>query len=413
MFDPYHVWLGIAASEQPPNHYRLLGIPLFENAAEVIENAADQRMAHLRTFQTGRHAGDSQRLLNEVAAAKLCLLDRDAKARYDAAISSLPLPSMANPGGLPVAAIVQAPIPLLVPIARPAMAAAPAARPVPMPAEPIKRSIAAERWIVQQRTKAAFLQLLSRSIWTIASIVPMAAAGFAFWQHYSHSGNSPLASTNVSGGTIAATTPSEGGDNRAPDLLLPDRSQDLPQPQQSVASSSHSPSVRAVAEPPPPAVELYPLSRLWFLDFVNGTWENDVHDRFEAKQIGNTYSIKCDIPEGYEQKLIVFHEEEPSRRKLRIKFLLLEGAIYLDFRPKDLTPRGDRIQHEFKAGELYEAEMWIENGTARARVNGQAAPVNNDPTCHGYYAMTVSQKCSVRIYELGVEDFDAAKTQKP
>ena len=24
--DPYHVWLGIPPEEQPPNHYRLLGI---------------------------------------------------------------------------------------------------------------------------------------------------------------------------------------------------------------------------------------------------------------------------------------------------------------------------------------------------------------------------------------------------
>ena len=24
-FDPYHEWLGIPASEQPPDHYRLLG----------------------------------------------------------------------------------------------------------------------------------------------------------------------------------------------------------------------------------------------------------------------------------------------------------------------------------------------------------------------------------------------------
>ena len=69
-FDPYHEWLGIPASEQPPHHYRLLGIPPFEESPTVIENAADQRMAHLRTFQTGKHAAESQRLLNEVAAAK-------------------------------------------------------------------------------------------------------------------------------------------------------------------------------------------------------------------------------------------------------------------------------------------------------------------------------------------------------
>jgi len=73
--DPYHRWLGIPPQDQPPNHYRLLGLQLFEDDADVIESAADQRMAHLRTFQTGTHSRLSQKLLNEVAAAKLCLLD--------------------------------------------------------------------------------------------------------------------------------------------------------------------------------------------------------------------------------------------------------------------------------------------------------------------------------------------------
>jgi hypothetical protein len=82
-FDPYHEWLGITASEQPPHHYRLLGIAAFEASPTVIENAADRQMAHLRTFQTGGHGGESQRLLNEIAAARICLLNPAKKAAYD------------------------------------------------------------------------------------------------------------------------------------------------------------------------------------------------------------------------------------------------------------------------------------------------------------------------------------------
>ena len=82
-FDPYHEWLGIPASEQPPHHYRLLAIPVFEESPAVIENAADQRMAHLRTFQTGQHSALSQKLLNEVATAKVCLLNPEKKTAYD------------------------------------------------------------------------------------------------------------------------------------------------------------------------------------------------------------------------------------------------------------------------------------------------------------------------------------------
>ena len=40
-FDPYHKWLGIPPKDQPPNHYRLLGIELFESDPEVIDMAAE------------------------------------------------------------------------------------------------------------------------------------------------------------------------------------------------------------------------------------------------------------------------------------------------------------------------------------------------------------------------------------
>ncbi len=83
-FDPYHKWLGIAPQQQPPHHYRLLGIDLFEDDADVIAAAADRQMAHVRTYQSGGHADVSQRLLNELAAARVCLLTAEKKQVYDA-----------------------------------------------------------------------------------------------------------------------------------------------------------------------------------------------------------------------------------------------------------------------------------------------------------------------------------------
>src|ERR1700761_2875284 len=82
-FDPYRKWLGISPKDQPPNHYRLLGIETFESDPGVIEGAADRQMSHLRTFQTGQHSAQSQKLLNECAAARVALLDRQKKAEYD------------------------------------------------------------------------------------------------------------------------------------------------------------------------------------------------------------------------------------------------------------------------------------------------------------------------------------------
>lgn len=82
-FDAYHKWLGIPPEEQPPHYYRLLAIRIFEDDVDVIEAAADQRMAHLRTLQTGKNAELSQRLLNELAVARACLLDEGKRAQYN------------------------------------------------------------------------------------------------------------------------------------------------------------------------------------------------------------------------------------------------------------------------------------------------------------------------------------------
>ncbi|HIF31449.1 MAG TPA: hypothetical protein EYG57_12520 [Planctomycetes bacterium] len=68
--DPYYEWLGIPAEDQPPTHYRLLGITQLETNPTVIENATDRKMRYLRSFQNGPRGNVSQKLLNEVARAR-------------------------------------------------------------------------------------------------------------------------------------------------------------------------------------------------------------------------------------------------------------------------------------------------------------------------------------------------------
>ena len=82
-FDPYHRWLGIPPKDQPANHYRLLGLGLFEEDPEVIRDAAERQMGHVRLYALGKHSDLSQRVLNELGAARACLLDRAKKAEYD------------------------------------------------------------------------------------------------------------------------------------------------------------------------------------------------------------------------------------------------------------------------------------------------------------------------------------------
>ena len=87
-FDPYYKWLAIPPEEQPPNHYRLLGLPIYEADLDVIEGAAEQRIIYMRTFQSGPNAELAERLLNEISAARICLLTPVDKVAYDRSLEA-------------------------------------------------------------------------------------------------------------------------------------------------------------------------------------------------------------------------------------------------------------------------------------------------------------------------------------
>jgi hypothetical protein len=89
-FDPYYEWLGIPPDEQPADQYRLLGIRRFESNSKVIENAAERQLLLLKTFQNGPHGPLTQRLMNEVSAARVCLLHERKRAEYDAELKGTP-----------------------------------------------------------------------------------------------------------------------------------------------------------------------------------------------------------------------------------------------------------------------------------------------------------------------------------
>ncbi len=97
-FDPYHKWLGISPGERPPTYYRLLGIRDLEEDADVIAHAADRCMAHVRTFQNGPRGKWSQKLLGELSAARICLLNPERKRHYDESLrGKTPSPSAPPP----------------------------------------------------------------------------------------------------------------------------------------------------------------------------------------------------------------------------------------------------------------------------------------------------------------------------
>lgn len=141
-FNPYLQWLGISDAVSTPNHYRLLGLRLFEDQPAAI-SAAVTRVGGILTRQlSGPYVLEARRLLGEMETARLCLLNPSARTAYDAALRQPWSGAPPNPiGASPKAKELD---PLLPPTSMAWRGAAPgvplppsAASPMPPPASPM------------------------------------------------------------------------------------------------------------------------------------------------------------------------------------------------------------------------------------------------------------------------------------
>ena len=81
--DVYKDWLGITEKARPLNHYQLLRLKQFEDDAGKVRDNYRKMNAHVRKYAAGEYGPLSQKLLNELAKAMLCLTDARRKAEYD------------------------------------------------------------------------------------------------------------------------------------------------------------------------------------------------------------------------------------------------------------------------------------------------------------------------------------------
>jgi hypothetical protein len=151
-FDPYREWLGIDSHEQPADHYRLLGLARFESDVAKIAAVADERMASVRRFQVGPRGRYTQRLLNELSTAKVCLLSPAAKAAYDMDLARTMSATMRPHSAVP-------------PIAPPPIGQADSKA-----VEPVAEPLSATPWwhIVLAITAAALVALVAVLAWGVA-----------------------------------------------------------------------------------------------------------------------------------------------------------------------------------------------------------------------------------------------------
>jgi hypothetical protein len=75
-------WLGLPPGTWPPDHYRLLGLQLGEENAEVIERHVHDRLDTVRCYQI-THPELATEAMNRLAQAFVCLTDLSSKKTYD------------------------------------------------------------------------------------------------------------------------------------------------------------------------------------------------------------------------------------------------------------------------------------------------------------------------------------------
>ncbi|MCE5276865.1 MAG: NPCBM/NEW2 domain-containing protein [Planctomycetaceae bacterium] len=89
--DLYTLWLGIAAGPRPVDHYTLLGVKPFCQDQDAIEQAVRRRMDKLDQYalhpdRAKRQA--VQNMMNELAAARVRLVNPEQKLRYDQTLAA-------------------------------------------------------------------------------------------------------------------------------------------------------------------------------------------------------------------------------------------------------------------------------------------------------------------------------------
>ena len=82
-FDPYQEWLGISPFEPPPNHYRLLGLRLFEDSEDVIQQTVIRLMARIKGLAAEHPESLVRRVVADLKTARDCLVNPETRAVYD------------------------------------------------------------------------------------------------------------------------------------------------------------------------------------------------------------------------------------------------------------------------------------------------------------------------------------------
>jgi hypothetical protein len=85
-FDPYAEWLNIAAGNDAPTHYELLGLELDETDVAKIRRSYQERYENIHRYTVGNYSDAAIVIQGELSQACECLTNPAARRQYDATL---------------------------------------------------------------------------------------------------------------------------------------------------------------------------------------------------------------------------------------------------------------------------------------------------------------------------------------
>jgi hypothetical protein len=215
-FDPYRDWLGISGARGSINYYRLCGLKDFESDPAVIEAAADAAIARVQKIPPGDKGEHQTRVLRELRAAKACLLDPAARARYDVELRAAQ------------------PLAMAIPIADPATIPPAAVNPADAVSILLPEATQIPQRLQSAPRRTSLGGALGATIGFVIAASILAAIGFTVWQIQSTPATTAHGGTNESSalpvGDDAATNQTASSKPQRPSTTVAENPVKTPQP---------------------------------------------------------------------------------------------------------------------------------------------------------------------------------------
>lgn len=146
------------------------------------------------------------------------------------------------------------------------------------------------------------------------------------------------------------------------------------------------------------------IKNVAFLSLVRSSqsWQKDAGVSLQVEKVPDGYRILCRANPALGTRSIVFYREDVTSKRMIAVVTVEKGDFTVGFRSKSMAT-GPPIC-KVPMGQKRAVQLWIQDGVARARLDGAPLRVQrNDPTHYGFFVFGMQSDTSVVIHELRFE----------